>query len=110
MGMSVVAAVFFALDLYAWHRSIGYVGPGLATAVFYTGFLVSLRKLQSSVAQPSAALSLMTVSALSAVYLAIEMIRTGASFAIPTVQSGCSLVALALFSQIKFKAVSKHLR
>lgn len=26
-----VAALFFALDLWFWHRSINYVGPGLAT-------------------------------------------------------------------------------
>ncbi len=25
------AAVFFALDLWFWHRSIGYIGPGLST-------------------------------------------------------------------------------
>lgn len=27
----VAAGLFFALDLWAWHRSIWYVGPGLAT-------------------------------------------------------------------------------
>ena len=27
----LLAAVFFAADLWFWHRSIGYVGPGLAT-------------------------------------------------------------------------------
>ena len=27
----ILAAVFFALDLWFWHRSIQYVGPGLAT-------------------------------------------------------------------------------
>jgi len=29
--MLTVAAIFFALDLWFWHRSIYYVGPGLAT-------------------------------------------------------------------------------
>lgn len=29
--MLVIASVFFALDLWFWHRSILYVGPGLAT-------------------------------------------------------------------------------
>ncbi len=29
--MLVVAAVFFALDLWFWHRSIVYIGPGLST-------------------------------------------------------------------------------
>ena len=31
MKLSLLAAIFFALDLYTWHRSIAYVGPGLAT-------------------------------------------------------------------------------
>mgnify|MGYP000371515278 CR=1 FL=1 len=31
LGLSLIAGLFFALDLYAWHRCIGYVGPGLAT-------------------------------------------------------------------------------
>ena len=30
-GILGLAAVFFALDLWFWHRSIQYVGPGLAT-------------------------------------------------------------------------------
>lgn len=29
--MLTVAALFFALDLWFWHRSINYVGPGLST-------------------------------------------------------------------------------
>jgi drug/metabolite transporter (DMT)-like permease len=31
LWLSLAAGLFFALDLYCWHRSIGYVGPGLAT-------------------------------------------------------------------------------
>lgn len=31
LAMLCVVAVFFALDLTFWHRSILYVGPGLAT-------------------------------------------------------------------------------
>ena len=36
------ASVFFALDLYFWHRSIFYVGPGLATVLgnFQVFFMV----------------------------------------------------------------------
>lgn len=30
-GMLLLAALFFALDLFFWHRSILYVGPGVAT-------------------------------------------------------------------------------
>lgn len=159
--LALFAALFFALDLYAWHFSIGYVGPGLATilgnfqvllvplaglllyketlhlrfvlsvplaitglfmivgidweqlppdyrigvyyglatAVFYTGYLVVLRKLQSHKSRPSAVFSLMVVSAVTAVYLAVNVVVSGASFAIPDVRSGASLVALGLMSQ-----------
>ncbi|HET9485260.1 MAG TPA: DMT family transporter [Xanthomonadales bacterium] len=31
LALLAVAAAFFALDLFLWHRSILYVGPGLAT-------------------------------------------------------------------------------
>ncbi len=31
LGLCLACAVFFALDLSFWHRSIHYVGPGLAT-------------------------------------------------------------------------------
>ena len=30
---SVLAGVFFAFDLFVWHRSIHYIGPGLATVL-----------------------------------------------------------------------------
>src|SRR5690348_6293846 len=30
-GILCLAALFFALDLFLWHRSILYVGPGVAT-------------------------------------------------------------------------------
>ena len=161
LRLSLLAAIFFALDLYTWHRSIAFVGPGLATilgnfevflvpavgavlfgerlnlrfilsvplavtglfmivglrweqlnpdyrvgvyyglstAFFYTGFLIVLRKLQSHASRPSAALSLMVVSFSTALYLALEMMRTGESFSIPDLQSGFSLVALGLMCQ-----------
>lgn len=161
LWLSLVAGIFFALDLYTWHRSISYVGPGLATilgnfevflvpavgvvlygerlnlrfvlsvplavaglfmivgirweqlnadtrmgiyyglltALFYTGFLVVLRKLQSHPSRPSAALSLMVVSFSTALILAVEMIRVDESFAVPDIQSGLSLAALGLMSQ-----------
>ena len=31
LRIAVLAAIFFSLDLTLWHRSIAYVGPGLAT-------------------------------------------------------------------------------
>ncbi len=30
-GLLIVAAIILALDLWVWHRSINYIGPGLAT-------------------------------------------------------------------------------
>lgn len=161
MGWWLSAALFFALDLYSWHRSIDYVGPGLATilgnfevfllpvagvllfgerlsmrfvlsvplavsglgmivgirweqlnpdtrigiyyglatAVFYAGFLVVLRKLQSHPSRPSAVFSLMVISFMTAFFLAAEMVRGGESFAIPDLRSGLSLAALGLMSQ-----------
>ena len=63
------------------------------------GFLIALRKLQSHPRRPAAALSLMVISFSTALYLALETIRTGESFAIPDLRSGCSLVALGLMSQ-----------
>ena len=161
LWLSLTAGLFFALDLYCWHRCIGYVGPGLATilgnfevflvpvaglllygerislrfilsvpiavtglfmivgirlelltpdtrigiayglatAFFYTGFLVALRKLQSGRPAPSAALGLMVVSLATALFLALDILRAGQSFAIPDLQSAIALVALGLMSQ-----------
>jgi drug/metabolite transporter (DMT)-like permease len=161
LRLSLMAGIFFALDLYTWHRSIAYVGPGLATilgnfevflvpaagvilygerlsarfvfsvplavtglfmivgirwetlspdyrigiayglatALFYTGFLIVLRKLQSHASKPSAVLSLMVVSASTALYLAVEIVRADESFAIPDLKSAIYLAALGLMSQ-----------
>jgi drug/metabolite transporter (DMT)-like permease len=41
--MLALAALFFALDLVAWHRSILYVGPGLATLLAnFQAFVLAL--------------------------------------------------------------------
>jgi drug/metabolite transporter (DMT)-like permease len=161
LGWSLAAAAFFGLDLWAWHRCIGYVGPGLATilgnfevflvplaglmlygerltlrfvaavplaigglflivgvrwemltphyrigiayglatAIFYTGFLITLRRLQSHRSKPSAVYSLMMVSTFTALYLLVDVLRTGDSLIIPSLQSAMALVALGLMSQ-----------
>lgn len=44
VGWPLLCALFFALDLYFWHRSVLYVGPGLATLlgncqVFFVAFI-----------------------------------------------------------------------
>lgn len=162
LGTALLTGGIFSLNLYFWHRSIAYVGPGLATilsnfqvilvplaglviygerptlrfvlavppavvglfmivgvpwnqlpadfqqgifygllsATFYTGFLISMRRLQAgSAAASSAASNLMGVSFATALFLALEMLRNQESFAVPDMQSGVSLVALALMSQ-----------
>lgn len=160
-GAALITGGIFSLNLYFWHRSIGYVGPGLATilsnfqvflvplaglilfgerpgkrlllavppavaglfmivgiewetlpgdvrlgigygllsALFYTGFLISMRRLQAVSASPSAAFTLMGVSFSTALFLALEMVRQSERFAIPDLQTGLSLLGLGLMSQ-----------
>jgi drug/metabolite transporter (DMT)-like permease len=158
---ALITGVFFALDLYAWHRSIQYVGPGLATilgnfevfmvpavafviyrekpsvrlilsippaltglfmivgtpwgqltpdfrlgiyygiatAVFYTGYLMVFRRMQSEPDSPPVVYSLMVVSFATALFLGLEMVRNGESFAIPDAQTLGALVGLGLMCQ-----------
>lgn len=85
----------------------GHLGPlyktgvycGLAAAVCYAGFLLSLRKLQSDQIGVSVFYVLMMVSLSTAVLLAAEIYRTGDTFRIPDRQSFFALAALGLFSQ-----------
>ncbi|MEA3233020.1 MAG: DMT family transporter, partial [Thermodesulfobacteriota bacterium] len=72
---------------------------GLATAVCYAGFILSLRKLQSDQAGLSIFYVLMVVSMASAAFLAVEIWRAGDTFKIPDRQSLLALAALGLFSQ-----------
>ena len=159
---AVGCALFFALDLVMYHKSIHYVGPGLGTilpnfqvfvltlfsvvilkerlprlfiialplallglvmivgididalspsyrlgivmglgaALFYSGFLLSLRKLQAALQKYSFNYVLMQISLLTALLIALEILRTGEHFTIPTVSSLFFLLLLALFSQV----------
>ncbi len=151
----------FALDLYFWHASILYIGPGLATiignfqvflmalcgvlffrekltlrfiislplailglllvvgfnwsalpqnyrtgilfglltALSYTVFLLSLRRIQSAKDAALRFTPLMFVSLFSALFLGLMLLASGTSFAVPTMTGIFSLVALGLFSQ-----------
>lgn len=71
---------------------------GLLTAICYTIFLLSLRKIQQQRGQ-SFFLLLMLVSLASAIYLGLTMIYTGDTFVIPDSQSLLVLVGLGLSSQ-----------
>ena len=72
---------------------------GLGAAVCYAGFLLSIRKLQGD-QQGITFFSVLTmVSLMTAVYLALEITRIDASFAIPNLRSLISLMALGFFRQ-----------
>jgi len=153
--------LLFAMDLFCWHTSILYIGPGLATIVgnfqvfvlsltgvlffkerlklrfvfsiplaflglllvigvdwnslgsnyqtglylglatafCYSGFLLTLRKLQAGKEGFSIFYFLMLVSLVSSIFLALEIFSTGNSFFIPDTTSWVSLILLGLFSQ-----------
>ena len=71
---------------------------GLLTALCYTVFLLTLRKIQQERGQ-SFFLLLMLVSLASATYLGLKMVYTGDSFTIPDSQSLLALLGLGLSSQ-----------
>lgn len=72
---------------------------GLLTALCYTVFLLSLRRIQSAKDIALRFTPLMFVSLFSAIFLGLMLVFSDASFAIPNFTSGASLVALGLFSQ-----------
>ncbi len=72
---------------------------GLATAFFYSGFLLTLRRLQAEKGYFSLFYFLMLVSLASSIFLGLEIFRRGTSFLIPDTKSWMSLICLGLFSQ-----------
>lgn len=157
-----LAAVFFAFDLYFWHRSIFYIGPGLATvlgnfqvffmalagylffkekigmafifgllitiaglfilvginwselsseyrtgvvygiltALSYTGFMLSLRHVQSSQKPLKAFANLGVMSILCALLLYIHILYIGQNISVSSTQSWVSLLILGIFCQV----------
>ncbi len=72
---------------------------GLGAAACYAGFLLAIRKLQAA-QQGITIFSVLTmVSLMTAVFLALEVMRLGESFVIPDQRSLLALVALGFFSQ-----------
>ncbi len=71
---------------------------GLATALFYSGFILSLRRLSSS-SSLSFFYLLMLTSLATAFFLGLEILVTDGSFTIPDGQSWFGLIVLSLFSQ-----------
>lgn len=72
---------------------------GMLAAACYAGFLLALRRLQGQQMGLSFFYVLMLVSFTSAAFIGAEMVRRGEPFAIPDVQTGLALGALALLSQ-----------
>ena len=73
---------------------------GLVTAIVYTGFLLTLRKLQSDQSEGSVFYAITLVSWTTVAYLGVKAYLVGDSFSIPDGQSWVSLLALALLSQV----------
>jgi len=71
---------------------------GLLTAVWYTVFLLSLRKIQSNDGH-SLFSALMIVSACSALFLGMKMVQGGDSFVIPNTKTLLALLGLGLLCQ-----------
>jgi len=158
----LLGAVFFAADLWLWHRSIQYVGPGLATvlgnvqvffmtlfgywflsekisfkfflglvltfcglfllvglqwgelsadyklgvfygiatALSYTGFMLSLRHVQAQQHALSPMANLGVLSIICALILSVVVWAEAESFAIPNMVSLISVLALGVFCQV----------
>jgi len=60
------AAIFFALDLWFWHRSINYIGPGLATLLAGMLFLHQRPRRNQVIAIPLAGVGLALIVGLAA--------------------------------------------
>jgi drug/metabolite transporter (DMT)-like permease len=73
---------------------------GLGAAVCYTGVLLLLRKLQSDQAGASRFSVIMTVSLVTALLIALEVLWTRDSFRIPDIQTLLALIGLGFFSQV----------
>lgn len=162
LAMLLGAAALFALDLWVWHRSIVYVGPGLATllgnfqvfilalagvflfgerltwqvvvsmplalaglslivgfewsslgstyrlgvlfglmtAVFYAGYLLSLRRARAMAGAGTPSSDLAVVSLGTAALLAIAAPAGGESLAIPGWRDGLLLLAYGVVAQV----------
>ncbi len=72
----------------------------LLTALFYAGFLLCLRKIHNEQNQPSFFYSLMLISFVAAICLALEMVLSGNPFVIPDMHNLAILLSLAFFSQV----------
>ncbi len=95
VGLFMIVGVSWS-DLQIQYR-IG-VYYGLAAAICYAGFLLSLRQLQADQMGTSFFYVLMMVSLTTAIFLGAEIVFRQTSFKIPDLQSLLALLALGLLS------------
>ncbi len=104
--LSIPAAIlglFFVVGIN-WHDlSPNYktgIFLGLLTAICYAGFLISLRKIQREDNHSSLFFTLMLISLVCTIFLALKMVLYGDPFIIPDTQNLYILLSLAFFSQV----------
>lgn len=96
LGLFLIVGLQWS-DLPGNYRTGIYLG--LAAALLYAAFLLSLRKIQEDQAGISSFYGLMLVSAVSSLFLAIQVVVSGEQFQLPHLSSLGALVGLALLSQ-----------
>jgi drug/metabolite transporter (DMT)-like permease len=95
VGLFMIVGVKWSY-LEATHRLGVYYG--LAAAVCYAGFLLSLRQLQAAQKGTSFFYVLMLVSLTTAAFLGADVVLKHGSFMIPDLQSALAVAALGLLS------------
>lgn len=96
LGLFLIVGLQWS-DLPDNYRTGVYLG--LAAALLYGAFLLSLRKIQEVQAPISSFYGLLLVSAFSSMFLAGQVILAGEHFRLPDLGSFGALVGLALLSQ-----------
>jgi len=103
ISMPIAVAGLFMIVGFDWQNLDAVyrfgIYAGLMTAVFYSAFLLTLRKLQSNQNGESVYLVMMLVSLITACLLGGEIVRAEDTFQIPDLQSFWALAALGFFSQ-----------
>ncbi|OEU83790.1 MAG: hypothetical protein BA873_00315 [Desulfobulbaceae bacterium C00003063] len=97
-----ILGLFFVVGTN-WHLSPNYktgIFLGLLTAICYAGFLISLQKIQREENHSSFFFTLMLISFVCTIFLALKMVLYGDPFIIPDTQNLYILLSLAFFSQV----------